>query len=83
MVWVIMSSDTAFTLRIGSSGYNITFSHDFLFVLSKKKYSLAVTNMCLPLGSSLVVSSPSSVTSQGQGHSLMMVLDENRKCYNK
>ena len=32
--------------------------------------------ICLPLINSLMVSSPSPVTSEGQGHSLMMVLNE-------
>ena len=35
------------------------------------------TGLCLPLVNNLVVSSPSPVTSRGQGHSLMMVLDKN------
>ena len=34
----------------------------------------ASTGLCLPLGTNLVVRSPSSVTSRGQDHSLVMVL---------
>ena len=41
------------------------------------------TDLCLPLGSSLLVSSPSHVTKRGLGESMMMLLDENRNCHSK
>ena len=42
-----------------------------------------LTGLCLLLITSLMISSPSPLTSQRQSHSLMMVPDENRNCCSK
>ena len=56
-------------IRIGQSPH-----HE----LGQETYNLSIIYMpCLLLRISLVVSSPSPVTSRGQSHSLRMVLNEN------
>ena len=85
LVWVVVLWPSQ-QIRVMSSAVSLpnhTFPGEAQTSKQLKSICAHSAGLCLPPGISLVVSSPSPVTSQGQGHSLMMLLSANGNCHSK